>query len=127
MISKGTFLNVVDNSGAKKALCIQVVGGYRKRYAKIGDLVVVTIKALRSKRRQYSKVKKGEVLHGLVVRTRIGITKFSKEQVSLFENGIVLLTPQKKILANRIFGSILKNFRYTKYLRILSLGSGISN
>lgn len=126
MIYKGTLLNVVDNSGARKASCIHICGGFRKKFAQIGDIIIVSIKSLRSKRRKTTKVKKGDVVHALVVRSKIGQTKFSNERISYFENAIVLLTSQKKTIANRIFGSILKTFRNTKFLRIASLGSGVS-
>ena len=67
MIQNGTYLNVIDNSGAKKVYCIQVKGGYKKRYARIGDIITVSVKMLRTKRRATSKVKKGEVLKALIV------------------------------------------------------------
>lgn len=125
MIQKGTYLNVIDNSGAKKASCIHVLGGYRKRYGKTGDVVVVSIKSLRSKRREVSKIKKGDVVKALIVKTKVYRPSYSNEVVSFFENSVVLLNNQSKLIGTRIFGPVQKTFRYTKHLRILSLASGI--
>ena len=125
MIQKGTYLKVIDNSGAKKASCIHVVGGYRKRYGKTGDIIVVSIKSLRSKRREVSKIKKGDVVKALIVQTKVYHPSYSNEIVSFFENSVVLLNNQNKLLGTRVFGPIQNTFRYTKYLRILSLSSGV--
>jgi large subunit ribosomal protein L14 len=125
MIQKGTYFKVVDNSGAKKACCIHVSGGYRKRYGKTGDVVVVSIKSLRAKRREVSKIKKGDVLKALIVKTKVFRPSYSQESVSFFENSVVLLNNQNKLIGPRVFGQIDKTFRYTKYLRILSLASGV--
>ncbi len=125
MIQKGTYFKVVDNSGAKKACCIHVSGGYRKRYGKTGDVIVVSIKSLRAKRREVSKIKKGDVLKALIVKTKVFRPSYSQESVSFFENSVVLLNNQNKLIGTRVFGPIEKTFRYTKYLRILSLASGV--
>jgi large subunit ribosomal protein L14 len=125
MIQKGTYFKVVDNSGAKKACCIHVSGGYRKRYGKTGDVIVVSIKSLRAKRREVSKIKKGDVLKALIVKTKVFKPSYSQECVSFFENSVVLLNNQNKLIGTRVFGPIEKTFRYTKYLRILSLASGV--
>ncbi len=125
MIQKGTYFKVVDNSGAKKACCIHVSGGYRKRYGKTGDVVVVSIKSLRAKRREVSKIKKGDVLKALIVKTKVFRPSYSQESISFFENSVVLLNNQNKLIGTRVFGPIEKTFRYTKYLRILSLASGV--
>jgi len=124
MIQKGTYLNVIDNSGAKEVCCIHVLNGYRKRYAAIGDTIVVSIKSLRIKRRSHAKIKKGEVLKALIVRTKTNIKNYSLEQLSFLENSAILLSRQDKLLGTRIFGSVPSCFRYTKFLRIVSLASG---
>lgn len=125
MIQKGTYLKVLDNSGAKKACCIHVSGGYRKRYGKTGDIIVVSIKSLRAKRRDVSKIKKGDVVKALIIKTKVYRPSYSNESVSFFENSVILLNNQKKLLGTRVFGPVQKFFRYTKYLRILSLASGV--
>lgn len=124
MIQKGTYLNVIDNCGAKEVCCIHVSGGYRKRYAVIGDMIVVSVKSLRIKRRSNAKIKKGEVLKALVVRTKTSLKSYSLEQLNFLENSVVLLTRQEKLIGTRVFGSVPSSFRYTRYLRIVSLASG---
>ena len=126
MIQSGTVLNVIDNSGAKEVRCIKVLGGYRKRYAYIGDLIVVSVIALRTKRKISTKVKKGEVLKALLVRTKTPLKYFSGgECLHFFENSVVLLNNQHKPIGTRIFGSLPQKIRYTKHLRLASLSSGL--
>lgn len=124
MIQSGTYLNVVDNTGAKIVCCIKVIGGYRKRYAFVGDVVCVSIKSLRAKRELNLKVKKGEVLKAVVIRTKTAFISYSQESVSFFSNAVVLVNSQNKLLGSRIFGLVPKKFRYTKFLKIISLSSG---
>ena len=127
MIQKNTVLNVIDNSGAKKARCIYLLNsGYRKRYCSVGDLVLVSIKELRLKRRKFSKVKKGELLKALVVRTKISKQwSYSAEVFTFFENAIVLLSSKNKLLGTRIFGCLPCDIRFTKYSRLISLSAGV--
>lgn len=125
MIQGGSILNVIDNSGARKVICIKVSSGYKRRYARVGDIIVVSVKSLRTKRKATSKTKKGEIYKALVVRTLTKEKQFSGESVSFFENSVVLLNKQNKLIGTRVFGSITGNFRYTKYLRLISLSSGL--
>jgi large subunit ribosomal protein L14 len=125
MIQVGTFLNVVDNSGAKEVCCIRVLGGYRRRYASIGDVIVVSVKQLRKKRRLFSKVKKGEVCKALIVRTKIGLKYSSSDCLQFTTNSVVLLSRQNKLIGTRIFGSLPKQLRYTQYMRVISLSAGL--
>lgn len=124
MIQTGTTLNVIDNSGAKKAYCIKIRQGYKKRYAAIGDIILVAIKTLRKKRRSLSKVKKGEMYHALIIRTKTPKAYPFFDNFNFLENAVILFTKQNKFLGTRIFGSIIKQFRYTKYMRLLSMSSG---
>lgn len=126
MIQVGTILNVVDNSGARKACCIKVLSGYKRRYANIGDLIVVSIKSLRTKRKAMSKTKKGEIYKALIVRTITCQKHFSEETLGFFENSVVLLSKQNKFIGTRVFGSLPNSFRYTKYLKLVSLSSGLN-
>jgi large subunit ribosomal protein L14 len=124
MIQKETKLNVVDNSGAKDATCIHVLKGYRRRYAFLGDIVVVSIKSLRKSRRSSTKVQKGDVVKALLIRSKVNSNLFSGDSLAFFENSAILLTEQHKILGTKVFGAIPLFFRKTKYLRLLSLCSG---
>jgi large subunit ribosomal protein L14 len=125
MIQNGSYLNVIDNSGAKTIFCIKVLSGYKRRYAGIGDLIVVSIKSLRTKRRSTSKTKKGEIYRALIIRTKVFNNQFSGNKVSFFENSAVLLNKQNKFIGTRVFGSVPKLFRYTKHLKIIFLSSGV--
>lgn len=126
MIQIGSYLNIVDNSGAKKVACIRINASCKKRYAYTGDNIVVSIKSLRSKRRIFSKVKKGEIFVALVVRTKKINTDFFQNQFSFFQNSAVLLTRQNKLIGTRIFGALPKTFRFSKYMRMISLCSGLT-
>lgn len=124
MIQIGTQLKVIDNSGSKTAVCFKIIFGYKKRYAFIGNLIMVSIKKLRNKRRSISKTKKGEVHIGLVVRTKNSVKYFNGDNLNFFENSIVLLNKKNKLIGTKIFGSVPIFLRYTKFLKIASLSSG---
>jgi large subunit ribosomal protein L14 len=127
MIQIGTSLRVVDNTGAKAISCIKVLAGYRRRYAYNGDVVLVSVKSLRSKRREEIKIKKGEIYKALIIRTKINCFSFNGDNKSnLYFPCAILLTRQNKILGTRIFGSVSKDFQFSKYLKILSLANGVS-
>ena len=125
MLQVGTVLNVLDNSGARTALCIKVFPGYKRRYANIGDVVFVSIKTLRTKRRTTVKVKKGELYKALVVKVKVPVKSFSGDSFFYIGNSsIVLLSKQNKFIGTRILSSLSKIFRFTKYLKVLSLSFG---
>lgn len=125
MIQTGSFLNVVDNSGAKSVLCIKVLSGYQRRYAKIGDQIIVSVKKLRAKRRALSKVKKGEIYHALIVRTVNRSSFLQGDSIAFYHNAVVLLNKQSKNIGTRVFGSMPKMFRFTRHLKLLFLAAGI--
>ena len=126
MIQKNTLLTVVDNSGAKTASCIHVGKGFKRRYAGLGDIILVSIKSLRNKRRATSKVLKGNICKALVVRCRYKTNHLSRsEEIKLLENSVVLLNLQNKFLFTRIFGPVPNFIRYTKFMKIISMSSGL--
>jgi large subunit ribosomal protein L14 len=128
MLQKGSLINVLDNTGAKTAKCLRVESGFRRRYAFFGNIILVSIKSLRIKRRESIKVKKGEIYSAIVLQTKIPKILFNGDFVVCFNKAaIVLLNKNKKILGTRIFGSISKKFRFTKYLKLLTLGTGFSS
>jgi|SRR5688572_17542630 large subunit ribosomal protein L14 len=126
MIQSGTKVKIADNSGAKYATCIKVLGGHKRRYAKIGDKIVVSVNDLRLKRRSQAKVQKGKVAYALVIRIASII---SKPFCGIFhrynENSAVLITQQGKPVGSRILGGISRDIRFTKYMRLTTISMGI--
>lgn len=127
MIQVGTILNIVDNSGGKKVRCIKVFPGFKRRYARIGDIVLVSVRSLRTKRKTTSKVKKGEIFRALIIRTKSKKVNSVGDSIQFLENSAVLLNKQNKILGSRILGSVPGSFRFSKHLRIVSLSAGLVN
>ena len=125
MIQKGTFLKVIDNSGAKTVCCIRIVSNKKYRYAYTGDILLVSVKQLRSKRRAASRIKKGQLTHALVVRTKNKNSYFSGDCLSFFENSVVLLKKNNKLIGTRVFGLLPRSLRYSQYLRLLTLCAGV--
>jgi large subunit ribosomal protein L14 len=117
MIQTETQLNVADNSGAKKVLCIRVLGGSRRRYASIGDVIVVTVKEAIP----HAKVKKGDVLDAVVVRTSKEIQRPEDTTVRFDDNAAVLLTGTGEPVGTRIFGPVARELRSLGFMKIISL------
>lgn len=117
MIQQESRLSVADNSGAKEVLCIRVLGGTKRRYASIGDQIVVTIKsALPS-----GNVKKGSVIRAVVVRTRKEIRRPDGSYIRFDDNAVVLLNPAGEMIGTRIFGPVARELRDKKFMKIVSL------
>lgn len=125
MIQKGTILKVVDNSGAKKAACIHLYKGYRKRYAKIGDIIKVAIKRTKKKNPEFLKIKKGDTSKAVVVSVKNSQNCFDGSLTKSGLNSIVLISDQNKYLGTRVFSPLDNSLRYTRYLRLLSLAGGV--
>ncbi len=117
MIQTETILNVADNSGAKKVLCIRVLGGTRRRYASIGDVIVVTVKEAIP----HAKVKKGDVMDAVVVRTVKEIQRPEDTTVRFDENAAVLLSSSGEPVGTRIFGPVARELRSLGFMKIISL------
>jgi large subunit ribosomal protein L14 len=117
MIQQESRLTVADNSGAKEVLCIRVLGGTAKRYARIGDKIVVTVKnALPS-----GTVKKGTVIKAVVVRTTKDIRRNDGSYIRFDDNACVLLNPAGEMIGTRIFGPVARELRDKQYMKIVSL------
>jgi large subunit ribosomal protein L14 len=125
MIQVGTILNAIDNSGAKKVCCIKVMKGFRQRYAFLGDLVMISIKSLRKRRKSTSKTKKGQVYKALIVRTKVGVKSYSGDKVRFLDNCVILLNKQDKFVGTRVLSPLPCVLRKTKFLRILSIAAGL--
>lgn len=121
MIQVGSKLKVSDNSGARKVECIKVLGKHSKSFGFLGDLIVISVKQLRSKGNL--KVKKKDVCLGLIFKTKYKTTRFDGRFFNFFENTIILLNKNFKPYGTRFFGPIPKELRKQKKLKILSLGS----
>ncbi len=117
MIQQESRLNVADNTGAKEVLCIRVLGGSRRRYASLGDLIVVTVKSAIPG----GMVKKGEKSKAVVVRTRKEVRRADGSYVRFDENAAVLLDPSLEPLGTRVFGPVARELRERKYMKIISL------
>ena len=117
MVQQESRLTVADNSGAKEVLCIRVLGGSGRRYARVGDKIVVTVKSAIPG----GGVRKGDVLHAVVVRTRKELRRPDGSYVRFDENAAVLLNPQDEPRGTRIFGPVARELRDRRYMRIVSL------
>jgi len=125
MLQVGSSLRVIDNSGAKIAQCIHIITPYKSNFACIGDLILVSIRRVRKNRADTIKISKGKIFRAVILRTKKFNNYVRGNKYKFLENGAVLLTSQNKLVATRIFGPITKNFRYTKYLKLLIVSSGI--
>ena len=117
MIQMQTNLDVADNSGAKKVMCIKVLGGSHRRYAGIGDIIKVSIKDAIPR----GRVKKGEVYNALVVRTRSGVRRADGSVIRFDGNAAVILNNNLQPLGTRIFGPVTRELRGEKFMKIISL------
>jgi large subunit ribosomal protein L14 len=117
MIQQETVLEVADNSGAKKVACIRVLGGTRRRYATIGDVIVVAIKDAIPN----ARVKKGEVRRAVVVRTAKAIGRRDGSYIRFDDNAAVLIDAQKEPVGTRIFGPVARELRAKRFMKIISL------
>ncbi|ORU90171.1 MAG: 50S ribosomal protein L14 [Cycloclasticus sp. symbiont of Poecilosclerida sp. M] len=117
MIQMQTRLDVADNSGARNVMCIKVLGGSHKRYAKIGDVIKVSVKDAIPR----GKVKKGDVVNAVVVRTRKGVRRPDGSIIRFDGNAAVLLNAQHQPIGTRIFGPVTRELRNEKFMKIISL------
>lgn len=116
MIQTETVVDIADNTGAKKAMCIKVLGGSKRRYAGVGDVIKVTIKEAIPR----GKVKKGEVMFAVVVRTKKGVRRDDGSLIRFDSNAVVLLNGQKQPIGTRIFGPVTRELR-AGFMKIVSL------
>jgi len=117
MIQTQSYLEVADNSGARRVMCIKVLGGSKRRYARVGDLIKVSIKEAIPR----GKVKKGQVMTAVVVRTRKGVRRPDGSMIKFDDNAAVLLNNQQAPIGTRIFGPVTRELRGEKFMKIISL------
>lgn len=125
MIQQQTLLKVFDNSGAKWVKCIKVLGGFKKKTATIGDIIIVSIQQLRNKSRKTSKVKKKEIYQALIIKTKVKLLKKNGYNKNFKENGVVLLNKQGNPIGTRILGAISKELRKKKLQKFTSISGGL--
>ena len=117
MIQMQSTLSAADNSGARRLMCVKVLGGSKRRYAGIGDIIKVTVKEAVP----YSKVKKGELYDAVVVRTRKGVRRADGSLIRFDGNAAVLLNNQRQPVGTRIFGPVTRELRSGAFMKIISL------
>ena len=117
MIQVQTYLDIADNSGARRVMCIKVLGGSKRRYAGVGDIIKVTVKEALPR----GRVKKGQVLDAVVVRTKKGVRSTDGSLIRFDGNAAVLLNASKQPIGTRIFGPVTRELRNEKFMRIVSL------
>jgi len=117
MVQSETILDVADNSGARRVLCIKVLGGSRRRYATVGDVIVVSVKEAIPN----AKVKKGDVLKAVIVRTAKEVGRSDGSFIRFDTNSAVLIDNQQEPIGTRIFGPVARELRAKRFMKILSL------
>ena len=117
MIQVQSYLEVADNSGARRVMCIKVLGGSKRRYARIGDIIKVTVKEAIPR----GKVKKGQVMNAVVVRTRKGVRRSDGSLIKFDDNAAVILNAQNAPVGTRIFGPVTRELRSERFMKIISL------
>ncbi len=117
MIQEMSVLEVADNSGAKRVQCIKVLGGSKRRYARLGDVIVVSVKEAIPE----GTVKKGVVAKGVVVRTKKETRRPDGSYIRFDQNAVVLINPQGEPIGTRIFGPVARELRWREYMKIISL------
>ena len=117
MIQQTSVLDVADNSGAKKVYCIKVLGGSRRRYASIGDVIIVSVREAIPN----SKVKKGEVARAVIVRTQKELARPDGSSIRFDGNSAVLINKENEPIGTRIFGPVARELRARRFMKIISL------
>lgn len=125
MIQQESILKVADNSGAKSVKCIKVLGGFRKRYATLGDIIVVSIQELRNRSKKTSKVLKGSVYRALILKVKHNYKKKDGTIFSLQENSVALISKQGTPIGTRILTPLPRKLKKKKILKFISLSIGL--
>lgn len=124
MIQPQTILKIADNSGAKTVRCIKVLNGFKKRTAKLGDIIIVSVQTLRNKSKKTSKVKNGEVYQALIIRTKITANENTGLNLTFKDNAAVLINKQGNPIGTRIVGPISKTLQKKTLHKFTSIAAG---
>jgi large subunit ribosomal protein L14 len=125
MIQQQSILKVSDNSGAKIVRCLKVLGGFKKKYARLGDIVIVSVQQLRNKSKKTSKVKKREIYKALIVRTKSRFWRKTGYDTYFKENAVALLNKQGNPVGTRILGPMPKNLKKKNLQKFFSISAGL--
>lgn len=125
MIQQQTIIKVSDNSGAKTVKCIKVLGGFKKKQASLGDILVVSVQKLRNKMKKNSKVKKKEIYKALIIRTKVYSKKKNGFYTKFQENSVTLINKQGNPVGTRIIGPIPKILKKKQFQKFISISSGL--
>ena len=125
MIQQQTILKVSDNSGAKTVRCIKVLGGFKKKIARLGDVIVVSVQQLRNKSKSTSKVKKGEVYQALIIKTKTFYVKENGFKYLFSDNCVILINKQGNPVGTRILGPLPRLLKKKKYQKFVSISLGL--
>lgn len=125
MIQPKSILRVSDNSGAKTVRCIRILGGFQKKYAKLGDFIIVSVQNLRNRSKNTSKVKKHDIYKALIVKTKVGFKRLSGVRFTYVNNSVVLMNKQGNPIGTRITCPLPKFFKTKKYQKFTSISPGL--
>jgi large subunit ribosomal protein L14 len=125
MIQQQTILKVSDNSGAKTVKCIKVLGGFKKKYAQLGDIIVVSVQKLRNKLKKNSKVKKKEIYKALIIRTKTYSKRKDGFDIQFKENSVVLMNNQGNPIGTRVMGPLPKKLKKKNFQKLINISSGL--
>lgn len=124
MIQQMTILKVSDNSGAKTVKCLKILNGFKKKYAKLGDIVLVSVQQLRNRSKKTSKVKKKEIYKALIIRTKLGHRKGTGYFKTFKNNSVTLLNKQGNPIGSRILGPISMALKKKKFQKFINISKG---
>lgn len=125
MLQVQSLFRVCDNSGAKKVRCIKVLGGFKRKYAKVGDLIVVSVRRVKQHKKKKIKIKEGDIVRAVIVRSKAITKRRNYSQFKWRENAVVVIASRTKPFATRIIGPVSREIRLTKFMKLASLSSGL--
>jgi large subunit ribosomal protein L14 len=125
MIQQRTILKVSDNSGVKTVRCLKILGGFKKKYSILGDIIIVSIQQLKNKLKKTSKIKKKEIYRALIIKTKINYKKKTGYENFFKKNSIVLINKQDNPIGTRILGAIPQCLKKNKLQKFISLSAGL--
>ena len=125
MIQHRTLLKVADNSGAKTVKCIKILGGFKRKFAKLGDFIIVSVQKLRNKSKNTSKVKKKEIYRGLIIRTKKKYKTINNLEILFKENALILVNKQGNPIGTRIIGPLPRLLKKKKFQKFINISAGL--